>query len=289
LDAVGIKETILQELWKEIVEEINDPSLFAFRKHEAMLGFEPDEAPEELAARIQNIIHQVGEGSIAEIAPVCSASENFESTLEGLISFANSPGVIGKIDYILRDSRYSAFAWEKGRELAHTIRNDLNLNGKPIPNKILSEFIGMTEKEAFSIQSSNHIVGIATRNGDPKSLSFHFKSKSRETSRRFEISRYIGDFLISNPNDKWLPLTDAKTVRQKIQRAFAAELLCPINSLIEHMGDDFSEDDIEEASDFFQVSPLAVKTHLVNNKYLQRDMLDIDDPECAFPYMRTPR
>jgi Zn-dependent peptidase ImmA (M78 family) len=75
------------------------------------------------------------------------------------------------------------------------------------------------------------------------------------------------------PKEKWLPVTDIATARQKMQRAFAAEFLCPIDTLLEHLGGDYSQDRMEEVAAHFEVSGLAVHTHLVNNGILSRDSL----------------
>jgi Zn-dependent peptidase ImmA (M78 family) len=71
--------------------------------------------------------------------------------------------------------------------------------------------------------------------------------------------------LIASVTDQWLPTTDAKTVRQKIQRAFAAEFLCPIASLKYWLQGDYSLESIEDAGAYFDVSPLAIRSHLANH------------------------
>ena len=94
---------------------------------------------------------------------------------------------------------------------------------------------------------------------------------------------------MANTNDRWLPATDAKTARQKLQRAFAIEFLCPIQSLTEFLGDDFSSDATEEAAEHFGVSHTAVETHLVNNGLLSSDILREHDNYFEFPYVIHPR
>lgn len=56
-----------------------------------------------------------------------------------------------------------------------------------------------------------------------------------------------------------------------MQRAFAAELLCPVGSLVDFLEDDFSDEAREEAAERFEVSPFAVTAVLVNNGKLERD------------------
>ena len=56
-----------------------------------------------------------------------------------------------------------------------------------------------------------------------------------------------------------------------MQRAFASELLCPIDSLVDAMKNDYSDDAKEEAADLFQVSPLVVAWRLADKGLVGRD------------------
>lgn len=70
-------------------------------------------------------------------------------------------------------------------------------------------------------------------------------------------------------------LTDARTARQKFQRAAAQELLCPVEGLKERVTlPRPSDEELSTAADHFNVS-LRVVTHtLVNKKLVSRDYLD---------------
>jgi len=74
----------------------------------------------------------------------------------------------------------------------------------------------------------------------------------------------------------WLVTADLSTARQKFQRAFAAEFLCPIRSLIGFLDDDFSESAIEDAASHFSVSERTVESLLMNNGYFSRLSPDAD-------------
>jgi hypothetical protein len=98
------------------------------------------------------------------------------------------------------------------------------------------------------------------------------------TTRRFAACRLLGDYLYFSNQERLLPATHAKTARQKFQRAFAQEFLCPNKALLEKiqtMTPD--EDDISEAARYFDVSPLLVKTTLVNYGRLEREALAWSD------------
>ena len=94
---------------------------------------------------------------------------------------------------------------------------------------------------------------------------FHAACQDPDPARRFEAARLLSDFMFASMKDRWLPATDAKTVRQKLQRAFSAEFLCPISSLKHLLQGDYSSDSLDEAGYYFGVSPLAIRSHLANH------------------------
>lgn len=66
----------------------------------------------------------------------------------------------------------------------------------------------------------------------------------------------------------------AYTYQQKLQRAFAAELLSPYASVLSMLDDDFSEENVQDVADHFQVSDLTIRTQLVNHGVFERNELD---------------
>lgn len=68
-----------------------------------------------------------------------------------------------------------------------------------------------------------------------------------------------------------LPATRASSYRQKMQRAFAAELLSPFAFVNDMMGGDYSEEKQNEVAEYFKVSPMTIQTQLVNHRRIDRD------------------
>jgi hypothetical protein len=102
-----------------------------------------------------------------------------------------------------------------------------------------------------------------------------------ETGRRFELARLLGDRLAGNADGRLFPATRAYTYRQKLQRSFAAELLCPFEPLEDMLRGDYSLESIEDAAEHFIVSERAVRTLLVNHGRLDRDELAGDFDAAA--------
>ena len=90
--------------------------------------------------------------------------------------------------------------------------------------------------------------------------------KHNPAGQRFELARFLGEYLRpSNGDPRWLASTDLATSRQKYQRAFAAELLCPIDALTSFLDGDFSSYAMEEAAGKFDVGEQTVSSLLRNH------------------------
>ncbi|HIJ85353.1 MAG TPA: hypothetical protein HPQ00_14270, partial [Magnetococcales bacterium] len=68
LDSVGIQDTELHTLWREVGGERTNPKTASYRKMEALLGFDPDEGPETIVDTLLNLSMAVGDAAVAEIA-----------------------------------------------------------------------------------------------------------------------------------------------------------------------------------------------------------------------------
>ncbi len=106
--------------------------------------------------------------------------------------------------------------------------------------------------------------------------------KKHPVAQRFEFARFIGDLLTKHESTEWLASTDLVTSRQKFQRAFAAEFLCPIDSLVDYLDDDFSDSAIEDAASQFNVSERTVNSLLASNGYIEQT-----SPQDDFPYRQA--
>jgi len=280
LQSAGQNETRLLTLWNDVLEERRDPDAFFYRRLEASLGFDPDEAPEPLIAQLQRMAATTGREAIEEIAPACTGA-NPGRTLTQVLDFSRTEGLRARPDVpdllvqAARESRQEkARPWERGWQLANRARAVYGLEHRPVTTRDLSEILGMGADalENTPRPSSPPPMGLAVRQ-DADVLNLLLRRRPL-VGRRFETARLLADHLLAADSDTWLPTTDLKTARQKSQRAFAAEFLCPIAAIEERLQGDFSEASIDEAGEHFGVSPLAVRSHLVNHGVLPRFYLD---------------
>lgn len=275
LGAVGLPKTDLRELWDEVQEERRDPEAYRYRKLEAQLGYDPDDAPDGLVDRFLGLTDAIGPQALEEIAPVCAGPDP-EAALQRITSLTQPGGAQGRLGLSpvgQRPGDKAAYPYERGWRLAHQVRSALALPGGPVSNRKLADVLSMRPDVIEPHDPERPPLALAVRDDLEGGFSFHFSKKPRH-GRRFEAARLLADLLLAPADERWLPLTSAKTARQKVQRAFAAEFLCPVEELKAFLKDDFSDSRIEDASDYFDVSELAIRSHLINNDLLSRDALE---------------
>jgi hypothetical protein len=269
----------LKSVWRSVLDERRDPTTSYHRQLEARLGFDPQEAPHALVDRLLALETDTGRNALLEVASGVAGRDPLPS-IGKVLALADSSGVNGEIDLprllaqelnLLR--RELVPPWELGYRLARLARNAWNLDGDVVRSSALANILHVSERaieEPLARTERDVPFGLAIRQDETSRLRLVFR-KAREDSRRFEAARFLADWLLRHDGDRWFPETDATTARQKAQRAFAAEFLCPIELLTAFLNHDFSEDAVERASIHFGISTWAVQHQLVNRGPGDRD------------------
>ena len=165
--------------------------------------------------------------------------------------------------------------WEKAASLARKSREEWNLDDNPVSNMNLAAFFKVNEK-VFLRPKTEAVtrMSLGLLNIKDNSLDIYL-GKNPGTSRRFAASRLLGQWLEMNgETERLIPVAEAKTAQQQFQRAFAQEFLCPYGALVNRLQTERpAQEEIDDAADYFGVSPLLIKTTLVNNGELDRDSL----------------
>jgi hypothetical protein len=263
----------LRAHWDAIREEMSDPEAAQYRKLEAMLGFNPDEADELFMENFIYKSEKLGTGVAEELASA-TGSGSSQTIIADIESISRRSGITGKFDLpaipdkILQPPNKP---WEIGRQLAIEVRNHCGQTESKISNAMLTELMGVQSSE-FKKDTGDPPVSIGIVDKDNDTCQLLFRGHSN-LSRRFQASRFIADRLISNKDNLWLPVTTAATNRQKIQRAFAGEFLCPFDQLLSFLDGQYDDDAIFEAAEYFEVNDSVPKTHLVNQGLLTPEIL----------------
>lgn len=266
----------LPDLWSEVCAERCDPEQSVARKLEALLGYDPDEAPTSVIDGLQGIAKSLGRGAVEEVA---SASQNDAmDEVRDLLDQQTkaTPAVVPERNRLRQEIAKIGrvqLPWQQGMRVAELVRNAWGIKaGEPLADKALCDLLDIPGKilsDHVSPQPVHMAAGF--RDQSAKEGLKLILTKRSVTGRRFELARLVGDDLATRTGETLLPATNAKTARQKFQRAFAQELLCPFDALDEYFRRSVPDDDaLELAADYFHVSPLLVKTALVNRGRLPR-------------------
>ena len=267
----------LAELWQEITEERHNPDAAQWRSLEASMGYDPDEAPEGLIASLQEQANRYGEYAIQEMA--AAVKDQALLQINGLWAAARESGVIVQVPGCL-DLRQrldsgdnpAARPWEQAAQAAQLARETWGL-GVPVSTDRLADLFAISQKH---FGESRHQVYTTLAAGfrdcdrqDAFSISWN---SNHPTSRRFTLARLAGDHIATPEQERLLPGTRAATHRQKFQRAFAQELLCPADALRDFLpAETLDDNDIAAAAGHFAVSPLTIANILVNKGIVGRE------------------
>ena len=278
LDEWSLSKTDLGAAWRELATERRDPELARYRRIEACLGCDVDEAD---PARVESLIvdgRTMGSAAMLEIAAdrFLTAVEFREAARR--MGFDADPGNRVTLPADAWDGRGRRAAWEVGVDAACALRRREGLGDGPVSDQTLADLCAV-DVSAFQAGKGGGDLAFALDDQDAGSRVV-LRSRWR-TGRRFEGARLLADCLLVGTDDRLRPATGAATYRQKMQRAFAAELLCPVGSLLDVLADDFSDDARVGAAERFGVSPLAVMAVLANNGYA--DWEDVRDPDVRVP------
>lgn len=284
LSSVNIGDTNLSLLWRDLLAERRDPEIVAYRRLEALLGFDLDEAPDRLIKYLQSKTGEVGCHAVDEIA--ASAKAQSLETLRDILDSARASNVSIRVesasDIFSKYSRETSRAelpWQRAALAARLVRQVWGIGQGPVSNDKLSELLGVP-KSLLEYTPYNGLpvaAGFRTEQGKDN-VNVVMRAKMA-TGRRFEIMRLVADHIVAPSDDRLLPATSAKTDRQKFQRAFAQEFLLPFEELVDRLGrpqqteNQINDDDIEDVAREYDVSPLFVRTALVNKGFLSRDAL----------------
>lgn len=278
LSDTEVRSSELQNLWKEVLVERYDPKLASWRRLEAIMGYDPDEAPEQIMTALQFTAREYGSGAVEEMAAesMQDAVTNIE-TLWGRPRKEAIPVIIPSFEDLKRrisKIQPSLFPWQRATEAARIVRKLWSLSPGPVSTTTLADILSVEQRALEETVNVQGPINAGFRNSETNIFSVFLRSHL-PASRRFALLRLIGDHLTAPRDDKLLPATIyAKTRRQKFQRAFAQEFLCPYSDLLSYLTPaEPSDEDIEDAAHHFDVSALMVKTILVNKGDLERSCL----------------
>jgi hypothetical protein len=281
LSAKQIVHSNLEAIWENLTEERTSHDLTVRRKLEALLGYDVDEADENLIERLVQDTQTLGEAGVQELAAsyngkiqVASSSE-IEDAAEAFGFSCNPFESVRLRSDLAAQLPIGEAAWKRGVAAARALRDQEGLGYGVISNDRLCQLAGVTNAAIQNRQQT----GPFTFEYDTAQNQGKIVIKSRyETGRRFALARLLGDKLAGSASGPLkLAAQRSFTYRQKVQRAFAGEFLCPFEELERILDGDFSDDSIQDAAQHFKASDITVRTLLVNHRLIDRENLLVDD------------
>ena len=279
----------LETVWESVLHERRHTDIAQRRKLEALLGEEPDPLHDELLGGLIQDAKHIGLAAMEEIAANRMGKMDLPHAAD-LLDIEKKHGfdfsLASRINLKGHDRESSAqpymAAWQLGTQTANALRKQEHLGGRPVRNKELADMFGTSEKalENFAEPKSDLDLSFALNtNGVTGGVVLRSKWVS---GRRFELARLLGDQLIYSIHEPLRPATRTHTFRQKVQRAFAAELLSPFEEVNVLLDGDYSMEKQMDVAQHFQVSELTIRTSLVNHARIDRTALDGDAPGLHF-------
>jgi hypothetical protein len=273
LDSLDLRKTELHEAWEELFEERRKRPLASRRKLEALSGIDPDDDP-ALVKELLGWEKKVGREAVGEIA-AAQVGDGIRKVLLAVDEAEKGVGTFGRVGglHAIRQELgdFDVFGgdtpWRLGYRAAEVVRRVWGLGGRSLSNEELAQNLNLS-KHVLESSIPNLPATVGVRGDGDEQLKLLLKPSSA-TSRRFEIARLIGDQVGVESTERWKPVTTSVTARQKYQRAFAAELLCPWDQLQTRfvgmpLNRDFLQERIAETADEFQVAEEVVWRNLEN-------------------------
>jgi len=269
----GHRGSDLEVDWQELTAERADPAMAQKRMFEALLGGDPGDVPDPVLDSFVVLAAETSEETAIELAAGSTQKSlsfaELEDQARRLGHAADTRNAADLRDF-LGLGRDRPPAWRQGVEAARELRRRTGLNGTAISNARLTEMAGVAPGV---LEDDRPGPDLAYRIGDAgRGESVVLRSRW-QTGRRFELARLMGDRATSAEDERLTPATRSYRFRQKFQRAFAAEFLCPLDTTLDMLDGDFSDEAISTVAHHFSVSDLTVQTLLVNNGYIDRGTL----------------
>jgi hypothetical protein len=275
LHSFGIRKSELHDLWDDLKQERGSAKAISHRKLEALLGLDPDEN-DELIGSLSKWSRTYGKQALEEIsastdqANITAILADAKKAAQGVRTFAEMPA--RNEMSALMNLPVDTAPWQQGQAAAYALRREWQLGFQPVSDESLAERLNISLNKLLDVKEKAPF-SFALRGGS----GFGFVlNRPHIHSRRFDTARLIGDHVGFDLEDLLRPATGAVTNRQKFQRAFAAEFLCPSQMIRERFSGKLAPGHIGEAvaelSSEYQVTEQLILHHMENRKVLPYGM-----------------
>lgn len=270
--ARSVDGSALTAIVQQIAAERSDPELAGWRRLEACLGFDADLAPDDVINGLINLEDVAGADGVEEAARA-QPGEYSARVLQQSIDATRASTVEVDLDIVARvqldrDLPKGASPWKFAAAAARDLRQIIGVRKGKMSNDELADLLGSRWSDLKDATATARDLSYGARLvGDRGDAALSLQTIF-SVDRRFELARTIGD-AIWQGSSSFGVISRAKTDRQKFQRAFAHDFLCPIDDLAREMDVlNPNQAAIEGAAKTFHVRPAVVRNQLVYKGYI---------------------
>jgi len=269
---------VLGTLVHQLKAERNEPELAAWRRLEACLGFDADEAPADVIDHFLKISDRLNERDIEEAA-IAAQGASSPAVLDDAIAASEASelvldfGITERVNLNQGDILYPS-PWQQAEAAASQVRDFIGQGHNPISDKAFASLLLSRWEDIKAASDTARQLPYAARLRTTKSKQKVALQSVRDFDRRFEISRLLGDAIWTDES-AFGPISSAKSDRQKFQRAFAQSLLCPLRGVRDYV--DFQNPkphQITRCAEAYHVHPHVVRNLLIYKHILPLETLD---------------
>jgi hypothetical protein len=265
LDEEEIHETALQQEWGSIIAASQDERDFCVAA--ARLGVDPYTADSAIVDQVQRAGAALEPRLLEEFLDAVDPTE-LQSGLAWVDKSSTalqrlSGGPPSRALIAMEPPRLSAVQtstpWDTGYVQAEFVRANLRLRNDDVFD--IEQHV-LIDEHAYAGAGLQALGG----RSHADSATVLLGQAIPDAQRRFAASRSLWHFLLEPERQRFL-ITDSRTSRQRIERAFAAEVLAPASGISQYLRTPrrpVSQLDAEEVASHFRVSPMVVEHQLQN-------------------------
>jgi hypothetical protein len=267
-------ERTVADLRAELQEERTDPAQARQCKLQALAGIDPGQASAEWLRAAADLTALAGTTAGEEVmAAALRPGEGLGDAREAVEAIRTSATTVN-LAWVGRETSARVEGeppWEHGSRLAKGVRAQMGLGEGPLSDARLGDLLGV--RFPLTPASKRPFSGGFVNGGGLARTAVSVPSP-RVDGQRFALARLVGWVRAAPAGEHLLPVTDARTALQKVERSFAQEFLCPYAALDAFTDERGLDDDgIADAAEHFGVSQRLILSTLINKKKLPRNRL----------------
>lgn len=261
----------LGTLLKQISTERGDPELAGWRRLEACLGFDPDAAPDEVINAMVTLEEVAGEHGVEEAAhaqPGAGSAQSLNLVIEATRE-SHVEVDLSLADHLQRGRQLQGIAspWEMAQAAAKELRSIIGVTTGCLKHSDFADIFKAQWSDLKSATATARALPYGARMGGETTSRLALQT-TKSHDRRFELARQLGD-AVWKKDASFGIVSRSKSDRQKFQRAFAQNLLCPFEHLQREIDvTNPTTETMDTAAKTFLVHPSVIRNQLVYKGYL---------------------